>query len=366
MDVPFLNLKIQHRTLASEILPLWQKIFESASFIDGKHLVLFEEEFANTCGVDHCVAVNSGTDALRFILIALDLKPGDEVITVPNSFIATSEAISQAGGKIIFVDVDSNTYNMDPTKIEFAITSKTRGIIPVHLYGQMADMDPISDIAKKHDLWVVEDSCQAHLAEYKGHKAGSMGVAAAFSFYPGKNLGACGEAGAITTMDADLAAQIRMLRNHGQAKKYYHEIEGYNSRCDELQAAALRIKLKYLPSWNEARRKHAQQYFELMSDVNRIILPKISNDCLSVFHLFVIQIENRNAVAQALAEKGIGTGLHYPVPLHLQKAYTNLNLTEGTFPETESCSKRLLSLPMYPELTEDQISYVCECLTGLI
>ncbi len=365
MEVPFLDLKAQNRALKTEILPLWEEILDSAGFIGGKHVSAFEEEFASACSVKHCVAINSGTDALRFIFLALDLESGDEIITVPNTFIATTEAITQARGRIVFVDVDPGTYNIDPAKIEEVITPRTRGIVPVHLYGQPADMDPILAIAKKHGLWVVEDACQAHLAEYKGRKAGSIGIAGAFSFYPGKNMGACGEGGAVTTNDENLAAKVRMLRDHGQSKKYHHEMEGYNGRCDALQAAALRIKLKHLPAWNEARRKNAQCYFELLQDSDGIMLPKINENCLSVFHLFVIQVEERDIVQESLVQKGISTGLHYPIPLHLQKAYERMGLPPGSFPVAETCAKRLLSLPMYPELTEDQISYVCDCLNGL-
>ena len=366
MEVPFLDLKVQHNALKTEILPLWEEILESASFIGGKHVAAFEEEFANACSVKYCIAVNSGTDALRFIFITLGLKPADEVITVPNTFMATAEAISQAGGKIVFVDVDPNTYNMDPSKLESAITPKTKGIVPVHLYGQPADMDPILSIAKKQGLWVVEDACQAHLAEYKGRKAGSMGIAAAFSFYPGKNMGACGEAGAVTTNDGDLAAKVRMLRDHGQATKYYHDIEGYNGRCDALQAAALRVKLKNLPAWNEARRKNAQLYFELLKNVDGVKVPKIANGCKNVYHLFVVQIDNRDAIAEALKKKGISTGLHYPIPLHLQKAYINMKIPAGSFPVSEGYAKKLLSLPMFPELTEEQITYVCDELRMIV
>jgi dTDP-4-amino-4,6-dideoxygalactose transaminase len=358
IEVPFLNLKAQNHVLKNEILPLWEEILESASFIGGRHVSAFEEEFAKACSVEHCVAVNSGTDALRFIFMALGLKPGDEVITVPNTFIATTEAISQAGGKIVFVDVDPCTYNMDPAKIEAAITPKTEGIVPVHLYGQTADIDPILAIAEKHGLWVVEDACQAHLAEYKGRKAGSIGIAAAFSFYPGKNMGACGESGAITTNDAGLAAKVRILRDHGQSRKYYHEIEGYNGRCDALQAAALRVKLKRLPAWNEARRKNAKHYFDLLKGTDGIILPEIDENSLSVFHLFVIQVDRRDIVQEALRKVGIQTGLHYPVPLHLQKAYEFMGLPIGSFPVTEACAKKILSLPMFPELTEEQIRWV--------
>jgi dTDP-4-amino-4,6-dideoxygalactose transaminase len=365
MEVPFLDLKAQHLMLKAEILPLWEDILDSASFVGGKHVNAFEEEFAKACDVAFCICVGSGTDALRFILLALGLQLGDEVITVPNTFIATSETISQAGGKIVFVDVDPGTYNMDPTKIEMAITPKTKGILPVHLYGQPAEMDAILAIAKKHGLWVVEDACQAHLAEYKGRKAGSMGIANAFSFYPGKNMGACGEAGAVTTNDADLATKVRMLRDHGQAKKYHHDMEGYNGRCDALQAAALRVKLKNLPAWNDARRKNAQRYFELLKNIDGVKAPKVANGCKHVYHLFVVQVDNRDAVAEALKKKGISTGLHYPIPLHLQKAYVPMKTSAGSFPVTEAYAKRLLSLPMFPELKEEQLAYVCEELNSI-
>lgn len=366
MEVPFLDLKAQNLMLKAEILPLWEEILDSASFVGGKHVTAFEEEFAKACDVAYCISVGSGTDALRFILLALGIQPGDEVITVPNSFIATAETISQAGGKIVFVDIDPDTYNMDPNKIEIAITPKTKGIVPVHLYGQPAGMDAILAIAKKHGLWVVEDACQAHLAEYKGRKAGSMGAAAAFSFYPGKNMGACGEAGAVTTDDTDLAAKIRMLRDHGQAKKYYHDMEGYNGRCDALQAAALRIKLKYLPAGNDARRKNAQRYFELLKNVDGVKAPKIGGGCKHVYHLFVVQVDNRDAVAEALKKRGISTGLHYPIPLHLQKAYLSMKIPVGSFPVTEAYAKRLLSLPMFPELKEEQLAYVCDELSSIV
>ena len=366
MEVPFLDLKAQNRALKAEILPLWEEILDSAGFIGGKHVNAFEEEFAGACSVKHCVAVNSGTDALRFIFLALGLEPGDEIITVPNTFIATTEAITQSGGEIVFADIEPDTYNMDPSKLEGAITPKTKGIVPVHLYGQPADMDAILAIAKKHGLWVVEDACQAHLAEYKGRKAGSIGIAGAFSFYPGKNMGACGEGGAVTTNDENLAAKVRMLRDHGQSKKYHHETEGYNGRCDAVQAAALRVKLKHLPAWNEARRKNAQRYFELLKDTDGIKLPKINQKCLSVFHLFVIQVKERDIVQEALGKMGISTGLHYPIPLHLQKAYQHMGLAVGSFPVAEACAKRLLSLPKYPELTEEQIRCVASSLKKVV
>jgi dTDP-4-amino-4,6-dideoxygalactose transaminase len=362
MKVPFIDLKTQNRNLKSEILPLWEEILDSAGFIGGEHVTSFEREFAKACSVKYAIAVNSGTDALRFIFLALDLKDGEEVITAPNTFIATTEAISQAGGKIVFVDINPETYNIDPSKIESAITSKTKGIVPVHLYGQTADMDSIMTIAEKYGLWVVEDACQAHLAEYKGRKAGSMGVASGFSFYPGKNMGSCGEGGAVTTNDSAIAEKVQMLRDHGQAKKYYHTVEGFNGRCDALQAAALRVKLKKLPQWNEARRQHAKRYDKLLGEAPSVTLPKVAEGCLPVYHLYVIQIDKRDEIAAELNNGGIGTGLHYPVPLHLQKAYAHLDLHEGSFPVAEKYAKRLLSLPMFPELTEDQIVYVCECV----
>lgn len=366
MKVTFLDLGTQNQRLKDEVLPLWEEILCAASFVGGAHVEMFEEEFAAACSMEYCVTVNSGTDALRLIFLALGVEAGDEVITVPNTFIATTEAISQAGGKIVFVDVDPCTYNMDSSRIEDVITPRTKGIVPVHLYGQTADMDPILKIAEKHRLWVVEDACQAHLAEYKGRKAGSMGTAAAFSFYPGKNLGACGEAGAVVTGDADVARKVRILRDHGQGKKYYHDVEGFNCRCDAIQAAALRVKLKYLPEWNEARTRRANLYFELLGNVSNIVLPTVLDTCMHVFHLFVIQVEERDRVAEGLKRKGIDTGLHYPIPLHLQKAYGHLGLKQGSFPVSETCSQSVLSLPIYPDLNDRQISHVCSELSLLI
>lgn len=364
MEVPFLDLKSQNAKLKTEILGMWEEILDSASFVGGEHVVAFEKEFASACSVKHSITVSSGTDALRFILIALGLKEGDEVITVPNTFIATTEAITQAGGKIVFVDIDHKTYNMDPLKLESVITPKTKGIIPVHMYGQPAEMDSIQSIADSYGLWIIEDACQAHLSEYKGRKAGSMGIAGAFSFYPGKNLGACGEAGAVTTNDDELELKVRMLRDHGQTKKYYHHMEGYNGRCDALQAAALRVKLRYLPSWNEARRVHAQRYIDLLKNLDAVILPKEAENCLSVYHLFVIQIDNRDTIAEHLYKKGVSTGLHYPIPLHLQEAYTHLKIPRGSFPITEACSEKLLSLPIFPELNKAQIFHICQELNA--
>ncbi|OGQ98927.1 MAG: erythromycin biosynthesis sensory transduction protein eryC1 [Deltaproteobacteria bacterium RIFOXYD12_FULL_55_16] len=366
MNIPFLDLKAQNSALKPEILPIWEEILDSATFIGGKYVTTFEEEFAALTHTKYCLALNSGTDALRFILLALDLRAGDEVLTAPNTFIATAEAISQAGGQPVFVDIDPETYTLDPSKIEAAITPRTRGIIPVHLYGQPAEMDTITAIARKHNLWVVEDACQAHLAEYKGRTAGSLGRAAAFSFYPGKNLGACGDAGAVTTDDPELAATIAMLRDHGQTHKYYHAREGYNGRCDALQAAVLSVKLKYLPQWTEARRRHACRYQELLQGISGLILPKTAPGNLPACHLFVIQVDKRDLVMAALAERGIASGLHYPLPLHRQQAYAHLHLPVGSFPVAEACAKRLLSLPLYPELTDEQIVFICDNLKEIL
>lgn len=362
MIVPFLDLKLQHAQLKKEILACWGEILDTAGFVGGAQVESFEREFAVACGVQYAVAVGSGTDALRFILIALGVGQGDEIITVPNTFIATSEAITQAGGSVVFVDVDPATLCMDPLKLEKAITPKTKGIIPVHLFGQCADMDPIKTIAKKYGLWIVEDACQAHLADYNGQKAGTIGVAGAFSFYPGKNLGGCGEAGAVITNDGSLAATVRIIRDHGQASKYFHDIEGYNGRCDALQAAALRVKLNYLPAWNDMRRKNAVIYRRLLEGIPGIDVVDEQVGGTSVYHLFVIQLDNRDEVVRYLNEHGVATGLHYPVPLHLQRAYASMELGVGSFPVAERAAGRILSLPMYPGLMAEQIEYVCRCL----
>lgn len=362
MNVPFLDLKAQNGAIADEVLPIWADILRNAAFIGGPQVQGLEEEYAAACGVRHAVSVSNGTDALRFAYLALGIQPGDEVITVSNSFIATTEAISQCGGAIRFVDIDPKTYLIDPSLLEAAISPKTRGIVPVHLYGQMADMDPILAVAEKHGLWVVEDAAQSQLAEYKGRRSGSIGICSATSFYPGKNLGACGEAGAVTTNDDTIAAKIRQLREHGQAKKYYHDIEGFNGRCDAIQAAALRVKLRHLPEWNAARRRNAARYLALLADTPGVTLPTVSPHGVPVWHIFLVQVENRDAVAAYLNERGVATGLHYPLPLHQQKAYAHLNIAEGTLPVTEAVAKRLLSLPMFPELNEAQMLYVADTL----
>jgi dTDP-4-amino-4,6-dideoxygalactose transaminase len=347
----------------------------------------FEAEFATFCEVRHCVGVGSGTDALRFALIAAGVSPGSIVITVPNTFIATTEAISQAGAIPQFVDVDGRTYNIDPQKLcEFletecsisgngqrTIHKKTgahvAAVIPVHLYGQMADMDPILDLAERYDLLVIEDACQAHGGQYFSQKekrwkvAGSMGKAAAFSFYPGKNLGACGEGGAVTTNDHGLADKVRMLRDHGQSRKYFHDVEGYNGRLDSIQAGILRVKLQHLAEWNSMRRANAAQYSDLLSENSESLrLPFEPSWSRAVYHLYVIQVADRDEVQRHLAAAGVGTGIHYPIPLHLQKAYRSLGYQSGAFPIAEAAATRILSLPMFQNLTLDQQQHVIEQL----
>jgi dTDP-4-amino-4,6-dideoxygalactose transaminase len=364
MKVPFLDLQAQAQALKGEILQSWEEIFLRAAYVGGEQVSQFEHEFAAACQCKECIAVSNGTDALVFILKAIGICGGDEVIVPVNTFIATAEAVTIAGGKVVFVDVQPGTLLIDPARVAAAITPRTKAIIPVHLYGQPAQMDPILHIAQEHGLYVVEDSAQAHLAEYKGRRTGSMGIAAGFSFYPGKNLGACGEAGAVTTNDSGIAEHIRKLRDHGSNRKYYHDFEGHNGRCDTLQAAALLAKLRHLREWNERRREHAQYYIRRLLG-SEVALPVVAPDVLPVRHLFVVQVERRDEVRQYLQDCGIGTGLHYPVPLHMQRAYSYLRLREGLFPVAERASKRLLSLPMFPELTEAQIEYVCDCLLSV-
>jgi dTDP-4-amino-4,6-dideoxygalactose transaminase len=362
MNIPFLDLQTQFREIEHEVLPMVKEAMENAAFIGGPQVSGFETEFAAFCDSKYGVGVNSGTDALRFALMAAGVGPGDEVITVPHTFIATTEAISQVGAKPVFVDILPDTCNMNPSKIQRAIGPKTKAVIPVHLYGQPADMDAILEIAKKKNLVVIEDACQAHGSLYKGKKAGSMGMVGCFSFYPGKNLGAYGEGGAVVTQSEDIANKIRMIRDHGQAKKYYHDMEGYNGRLDAIQAGVLRIKLRRLANWNEARRRNAQHYNELLSPIKGVTVPKEAEGCRHVYHLYVILVDDRDGLQKYLNEKGVGTGLHYPVPLHLQKAYAYNGYKEGDFPVTESVAKRLLSLPMFPELTKAQIEYVADCI----
>ncbi len=381
--IPFLDLVTPHQELQEELLAVVKKAFSNAGFIGGPMVEEFEREFAAFCGTKYCVGVNSGTDALRFAFMAAGVQPGDIIVTVPHTFIATTEAISQAGAQIAFVDIHEQTYTMDPEKlreylearcevnakngelIERASKRRVVGIVPVHLYGQTADMDPILDLAVRYKLFVIEDACQAHGAQYFSKKdnawksAGSMGEAAAFSFYPGKNLGACGEGGAATTNDPAMAARMKMIRDHGQAKKYYHDIEGYNGRLDSIQAGWLSVKLRHLAKWNESRRAHAHRYHELLAEAkDAIVVPLEASWTKGVYHLYVVRVQDREAFQAALAEAGIGTGIHYPIPLHLQKAYESLNFKQGDFPVTERVAAEIVSLPMFPQMTSDQVNEV--------
>ncbi len=377
MKVPFLDLKIQYKQIEHEVMPMITAAMANGAFIGGEQVSCFETEFARFCKGSYCVGVNSGTDALRFALMAVGIGPGDEVITVPNTFIATTEAISQVGAKPVFVDIYPDTCNMDPNKLEdylknllkpnaSSLKPRPKAVIPVHLYGQTADMDPILEIAQKNNIAVIEDACQAHGAKYKDRKAGSMGTAGCFSFYPGKNLGAFGEGGAIITRDENIAQKIRMIRDHGQRKKYVHDLEGYNGRLDAIQAGVLRIKLKRLEDWNKLRRQNAAYYNELLSEIPSVTLLTEAEFAESVYHLYVILVDDRDGLQKYLDSKGIATGLHYPLPLHLQKAYDHLGYKKGAFPVTEHIADRLLSLPMFPELTPEQIEYVVQSIKEFV
>ena len=388
--IPFLDLVAPHQELKEELCAVFETALKTGGFIGGPMVDAFERDFAGFCDSRHCVGVGSGTDALRFALIAAGISPGEIVITVPNTFIATAEAITQTGARPAFVDIDERTYNMDPEKLreylELGCRIDDRGrpvdrktgkrvaaVVPVHLYGQTCDMDPILELAGVYNLTVIEDACQAHGAEYfsatenRWRTAGSMGRAAAFSFYPGKNLGACGEAGAVTTDDAGLAQRIRMLRDHGQSRKYYHQVEGYNGRLDAIQAGILRAKLARLDAWNESRREVAARYRELLTEANALeLVPDEPGWAKSVYHLYVIRVADREGVMRHLAEANIGTGIHYPVPLHLQKAYEYLGYQAGDFPVTETVAPEILSLPMFPHLTAEQQARVIGEIADLI
>ena len=386
--IPLLDLVTPHLELEEELLTVFRTLLKTAGFVGGPMVEGFEREFAQFCGAEHCVGVGSGTDALRLALVAAGVQPGDTVVTVPNTFMATTEAISQAGARPDFVDVEERTYNMDARKLhEYLETrccldwtgrllnrktrSRVTAIVPVHLYGQTADMDPILELAERYNLLVVEDACQAHGAEYfsskerRWRKAGTIGRAAAFSFYPGKNLGACGEAGAVTSDDEQIARCIRMLRDHGQAQKYYHDLEGYNSRLDAIQAGVLRAKLPYLAEWNRKRRELAVGYHQLLNSLAETIKPPYEpSSSKAVYHLYVIRVKDRDGLQRHLAEAGIGTGVHYPVALHLQKAYLTMGYKKGDFPIAEKAAAEVLSLPMYPQLRPEQQQRVAKEICG--
>lgn len=359
--IPFLDLETPHRQLEEELVDAFRRALRGAQFVGGPEVRGFEEEFATFCGAKHCTGLNSGTDALRFAYIALGVRPGDEVITVSHTFIATTETISQAGGKIRFVDIDAETMTMDSTALEAAIGPRTVGIVPVHLYGQPADLGPIMHLAGEHDLWVVEDAAQAHGAKYRGQPVGSIGTLGCFSFYPGKNLGSLGEGGAVTGADDGLMNTIRQLREHGQSSKYVHEAEGYNGRLHAIQAAFLRIKLRRVAAWNDARRRVAEWYREALVGIPAT-LPTVGSHVDHVYHLYVIRSDRRDDLREHLSRSGIATGLHYPQPLHLQRAYESLGLKKGSLPVTENVAATCLSLPMFPEMTQQQVARVAEAL----
>jgi dTDP-4-amino-4,6-dideoxygalactose transaminase len=411
MKVPFLDLKVQYLSMKDEIHTAIQQVLDATAFAGGPFVSQFEKEFASFCGCREAIGMGSGTEALWLSLLAQGIGPGDEVITVPNSFIATAEAITLCGATPAFVDVDPRTYTLDPNKLEdylkkrytrksqvasrkgskrkaapatgnavsipnvssFSLqppTSNLRprpsAVIPVHLFGQPADMDPILEIARKYNLAVIEDACQAHGALYKGRKAGSLGDAGCFSFYPGKNLGAYGEAGAAVTNDPAMAARMCMIRDHGQSKKYHHELIGWNDRMDGIQGAILSAKLQNLSAWNEARRKNAHLYTRLLSGVDGVVVPEEAPYARHIYHIYAVRVQNRDKLMSALGEKGVSCGIHYPIPIHLTEAYKFMGLGKGSFPAAEKCADEFLSLPMYPELSEEQIEYVCSAIKSLL
>lgn len=353
--IPFLDLKAQYQQIKREIDAEISQVIESAQFVLGPDVTAFENRFAAYCNVKHCVALNTGTSALHLALLATDVRPGDEVITVSMTFVATTAAILYSGAKPVFVDVDPNTWTMDPNLVEAAITPRTKAIMPVHLHGLVANMDPIIDIARRHNLVVIEDAAQSHGAEYKGRRAGSMCDVGCFSFYPGKNLGAFGEGGAAVTDSPDLAQRMRLLRDWGQESKYNHVVPGYNYRMDGIQGAVLKVKMNYIEAWTEARRAVAAHYDRLLSN-NRYRRPAPPSHCRHVYHVYAIQLADRDRVQKALQAAGVGTGIHYPIPVHLQKAYANLGYGPGDLPTTEALASRLLSLPIYAELRPEQVA----------
>lgn len=363
MRIPFLDLGATYRELQAEFDAAYRRTMRSGWYILGEEVELFEHEFADYCGVRHCIGVGNGLEALHLILRGYDIGPGHEVIVPANTYIATWLAVSYAGATPIPVEPDEKTYNIDPTRIEAAITEKTKAILPVHLYGQPADMDPITNIAKKYRLKVIEDAAQAHGASYKGRKTGNLGDAAGFSFYPGKNLGAFGDAGAITTNDDRLADRVRVLRNYGSRVKYYNEVKGFNSRLDPLQAAFLIVKLKYLEEWNRRRAVVARQYLTNLEGVGGLILPWVPDWAQPSWHLFVVRHPRRDALVEYLTDQQIGVLIHYPVPPHLSQAYSDLNQKSGDFPITEQIAESILSLPMGPHLNDDAVQRVIAAIT---
>ena len=360
--VPFLDLNAHHAAFRGEFDRAIGEVIDSGAFAGGPFVEKFEADFAAYNHSQHAVGLGSGTEALWLALLACRIGPGDEVITVPSTFMATAEAITYCSARPVFVDVDQSTYTMDPVELEKAVTAKTKAVIPVHLFGQAADMDPILEFAREHDLFVIEDAAQAHGAEYKGRKVGALGDVGCFSFYPGKNLGAFGEAGAIVTDNVELQEKIRILRDHGQVRKYRHTMIGWNCRMDGIQAAVLSVKLQYLERGNLLRRLHALQYSRAFQGVEEVVTPFEAAYARHVYHIYAIRVQERDQVMWLLKEKGIQCGVHYPVPIHLQKAYQSLGYKNGAFPIAEQIAKEFISLPMFPELTKAQVEMVALCV----
>ncbi len=359
--IPFVDLRAQYLSIKAEIDEAIQRVLDTTAFVLGREVEAFEAAFAEYVGARFCVGLNSGTAAVQLAVMACGIGPGDEVIVPANTFFATAEGVSTANAVPVFVDADPVSYNLDTSKIEAAITARTRAIMPVHLYGQAADLDPILEIAARHNLLVIEDSAQAHGSLYKGKRVGALGHAGCFSFYPGKNLGAYGEGGAVVTNDPEVARRLRLLRDHGSEQKYRHEIIGYNFRLEGIQGAVLGVKLRHLDKWNDLRRQHAARYNELLA-ASPLILPREMPYAGHIYHLYVVQTEERDALQKRLAEAGVQTGIHYPVPVHLQPAYAFMRHRPGDFPEAEKQARRVLSLPMFPELTGEQIEEVAEVI----
>jgi dTDP-4-amino-4,6-dideoxygalactose transaminase len=359
--IPLVDLRAQYLSIKKDVDAAMARVMETGHFVLGEEVDAFEREFASYSGAAHGVAVNSGTSALHLALLAAGVTPDDEVITVPFTFVATVAAIGYIGAKTVFVDVDPKTFTMDVTQLERAITSKTKAILPVHLYGQAADMDPILDIAARHGIRVIEDACQAHAAAYKGRPVGSLGDAAAFSFYPGKNLGAYGEGGIALTSNAEIAKKMRMLRDWGQERKYHHVMRGFNYRMEGLQGAILRVKLRHLEHWTEARRLHAREFNALLAD-SGVVTPMEASYARHVYHVYAVRTSDREGMMRVLQANGISSGIHYPVPVHLQPAYSDLGYAPGDFPESERAANEVLSLPMYPELSRTDVEMIAAAI----
>ncbi|HEY0386409.1 MAG TPA: DegT/DnrJ/EryC1/StrS family aminotransferase [Pyrinomonadaceae bacterium] len=364
MTIPFVDLGIQYRSIKAEIDEAIARVLETTAFVLGREVEAFEAAFAEYVGARFCVGLNSGTAAVQLAVMALGLGAGDEVIVPANTFFASAEGVSTAGATPVFVDADAISYTIDPEQLEAALTERTRAVMPVHLYGQTADLDPIKEFASRHDLLVIEDAAQAHGSLYKGRKVGALADAGCFSFYPGKNLGAYGEGGAVVTNDQEVARRVRLLRDHGSEQKYRHEIVGYNFRLEGIQGAVLNVKLRHLDKWNELRRSRAALYDELLA-ASPVVRPREMAYARHIYHLYVVQTDERDALQQRLNEAGVQTGIHYPVPVHLQPAYSAMGHHAGDFPEAERQAARVLSLPMYPELTDEQIMKVAKAINNL-